>query len=307
MSSEKTNKQKMLEYFFLIFGTVVFVLTWVFEVAVIPIYILILLGIIAFPLMGIMPGLLKDVPNHTRQVIVITFIVYLGLAFLSLSKFKEEVADWSLDVNMLGVGVTLVSLAIGLLNTPYERQEKGGSTSQEGSDVKTSDKNTEITKDLPSIDIVLNEARRALDFQFEQLNSLDTKSGIVLGTVGVIITLFASALINMPVLSDSCAIIIVVVTISIMLFTSLLLSYINLRISKWHKPPDLEVLIKEYASKDPYKTKCKIIGTMNKAIKENEELRQRRIYLYKWSYNILFAGLVIIAVGIVKLILSNGV
>ncbi len=36
-------------------------------------------------------------------------------------------------------------------------------------------------QELPSIDIVLDEARRTLDFQFKQLDGLDTKSGIMLG------------------------------------------------------------------------------------------------------------------------------
>ena len=51
-------------------------------------------------------------------------------------------------------------------------------------------------QELPSIDIVLDEARRKLDFQFEQLDGLNTKSGILLGVAGVIFTLLITSVLD---------------------------------------------------------------------------------------------------------------
>lgn len=155
---------------------------------------------------------------------------------------------------------------------------------------------------LPSIDIVLDEARRTLDFQFEQHDGLDTKSGIILGIAGVIITLLVSASIGIPDLNNSLFVKIMVGIIGVTLFISLILSYRNLRIRKWNKPPEIETLINDYASKDSHTTKCKVIGTIQEAVRKNEELLKERLYLYKCSYNILFAGLVLVTISVITLL-----
>lgn len=157
-------------------------------------------------------------------------------------------------------------------------------------------------QELPSIDIVLDETRRTLDFQFEQLDGLVTKSGIILGIAGVIITLLVSALIGEPELTDSSIVKIVGSFIVVTLFISLFLSYRNLRIGKWKKPPEVDTLVEDYVSKDSHITKCKIIGTMQKAINENEKLFKERLYLYKCSYVTLFVGLVIVAISVIILL-----
>ena len=161
---------------------------------------------------------------------------------------------------------------------------------------------TMTEQESPSIDIVLDEARRTLDFQFEQLDALDIKSGILLGIAGVVITVLVSAAIGMPDLRDSLIAKIMVSFIAVTLFISLILSYLNLRIGKWHKPPELKVLIKDYVSKDSHTTKCKLICTIQQAVEENEELVTRRFFLYSRSYNILFAGLALFTVSAITLL-----
>lgn len=231
------------------------------------------------------------------------FIIYLGVLFISLARFKEEIAKGNIDINVLGVGLALIAIALVLTTQHREKQinDKDNNRSVQNSIIKASDETEEtMTKqELPSIDIVLEEARRTLDFQFEQLDGLDTKSGVILGIAGVVITLLVSALIGMPNLSDSLIVKIIMAIIGITLFISLFLSYRNLRIGKWKKPPEIETLIKDYVSKDSHTTKCNIVGTMQKAVKENEGLLNKRIYLYKCSYNILFAGLVMVAISMI--------
>ena len=157
-------------------------------------------------------------------------------------------------------------------------------------------------QELPSIDIVLDEARRTLDFQFEQHEGLDTKSGIILGIAGVVITLVVTASIAIPDLTGSLFAKIMVGIIGVTLLISLILSYSNLRIEKKNKPPELDTLIKDYLSKDSHNTKSKIIGTIQKAVKENDELLKKRVYLYKRSYNILFAGLMVVTISVIILL-----
>jgi hypothetical protein len=165
-----------------------------------------------------------------------------------------------------------------------------------------SDKIMTVTEqESPSIDIVLDEARRTLDFQFGQLDALDTKSGILLGIAGVVITVLVSASIGMPALMDSLVAKIVVSVIAVTLFISLILSYWNLRIGKWHRPPELAVLVKDYICKDSHTTKCKLIGTIQKAVGENDEVIERRFFLYKRSHNMLFAGLALVTVSVISL------
>lgn len=157
-------------------------------------------------------------------------------------------------------------------------------------------------KKLPSIDIVLDEARRTLDFQFEQHEGLDTKSGIILGIAGVIISLLVTASIAIPDLTGSLFAKIMVGIIGVTLSISLILSYRTLRIEKWNKPPEIDTLIRDYLSKDSHDTKCKIIGTIQKAVKENDELLKKRLYFYKRSYNILFAGLAVVIISVIILL-----
>jgi uncharacterized protein YacL len=149
-----------------------------------------------------------------------------------------------------------------------------------------------------SIDEILNEARRALDFQFESQDGLDTKSGILIGIAGVVITLMVTELIRTPsLLTRIMAIIIVLV-----FFVSLLYSYMNIRIRDWQKPPDIDALIKEYEHEDAHTTKCKLSGTIQLAIKKNQIIFEKRIELYKRSYKVLFIGLVLLAIAMIILV-----
>ena len=159
-------------------------------------------------------------------------------------------------------------------------------------------------QELPSIDIVLDETRRTLDFQFEQLDGLDTKSGVILGIAGVVITLLITALVEKPDFFGEVWLKILVALVVIVLFVSLFLSYRNIRISKWSKPPEIMTLRTDYIVKDIQETKLKTMDTMLTAIKENDKILDRRIYLFKCSYHILFSGLVIVAVGMIAMLIT---
>lgn len=148
---------------------------------------------------------------------------------------------------------------------------------------------------LPSIDIVLDEVRRTLDFQFEQLDGLDTKSGIVLGIAGVILALLVTSLLGQSSSVVNSSLVKVALAAIIL---SLILSFVTIYIRKYNRPPNLERLRSYYISLDAEETKRNIIDISMDAIQKNEELIHRRVCLVKCSYFILGIGLGLLAVWI---------
>lgn len=189
---EKVDRQNISLYVSVILSVIIFALTWIFGIGKTVVYSLTLFGICAIPLFWL-------IPKSSKGVITYAYTLYLGMALISLSKFKTDIANWDVDINMIGVGLALVALAI-VLNTQRKEQKAGDESATENSTPEASDEAIEtMTKqELPSIDIVLDEVRRKLDFQFEQLDGIRMKSGIVLGVAGVIFTLLVTNLLGQP-------------------------------------------------------------------------------------------------------------
>jgi hypothetical protein len=253
---------------------------------------------------------LKDIEKHlNRQDREVKKSTYGSYAALGASIILVGVSLW-LGSRILSADTLfwdfVFLIAVGFIvmfwSLYKQRGLKDSSDTHCCEEIKSDKIITVTEQESPSIDIVLDEAKRTLDFQFEQLDALDTKSGILLGIAGVVITVLVSASIGIPDLRGSLIAKIMVSIIAVTLFTSLILSYWNLRIGKWHKPPELDALINDYVSKDSHTTKCKLIGTIQQAVKENEELLQRRFFLYERSHDILFAGLALVTISVIALI-----
>lgn len=150
-------------------------------------------------------------------------------------------------------------------------------------------------KEPPSIDIVLDEVRRKLDFQFEQLDGLNTKSGILLGVAGVIFTLLVTNLLGQ---SDKVNNLILAKVALIPIFVSIVLSFVPIYIRKLKRPPNLERLRFHYIVKDSKETKLKIIDICREAVKDNQELLKIIVRLIKCSYVSLLLGLGLLAIWI---------
>ena len=241
--------------------------------------------------------LVWSIPRLRRAVspsaIANAFIIYLGVIFISLSRFKEAIAKGDIDITMIGVGLALIAIGIGLTTQRKEQKPDDKNSSENSTTQVSSEKETQITdQDLPSIDIVFDEVRRTLDFQFEQLDGLVTKSGIVLGVSGVILTLLVASLLGQSDLSNS---LLVKVALAPILL-SLILSFISISIGKWDKPPQLERLRSHYITQPANETKLKIIDIVRDAIEKNDERIKTRVCLWKSSYFILAIGLGLIAV-----------
>lgn len=149
--------------------------------------------------------------------------------------------------------------------------------------------------ELPSIDIVLDEVRRKLDFQFEQLDGLGTKSGIVLGIAGVIFTLLVTNLLG----QSNTAINLTLAKIALVpIFISIVLSFVPIYIIKWDRPPNLNRLREYYIVKDTENTKLNVIDKCLEAVDKNQKLIDNLFLVIKFSHFLLLLGLVLLAVWV---------
>ena len=271
---------------FIAFAILIFVLTWIFGVGYITIAILLLLGIFAISLTGFMK---LDV---SRRSMALALIGYLGISFISLSKFKEDIANWNVDVNMISAGIALLGIAIALNNLYGEKEVKNNPMES----TQSNDNNSDISpQGLPSIDVVLDEVRRKLDFQFEQLDGLRTKSGIVMGIAGVIFTLLITNLLG----QSNTAINLTLAKIALVpIFASIILSCVPIYIRKWNRPPKLERLRDYYIATGTEYTKLNVIDKCLEAIDENQKLVNKLFRIIKYSYFLLLIGLVLLAVWV---------
>lgn len=154
-------------------------------------------------------------------------------------------------------------------------------------------KEFDINQELPSIDIVLDEVRRRLDFQFEQLDGLSTKAGIVLGVAGVIFTLLVTSLLSLPSTTPNLYLAKIAL---IPIIIALVLSFIAIYILKWNRPPNLDRLRDYYIVKDAKVTKLNVIDKCLEGIDKNKKLIDKLFFLVKSSYILLLMGLVLLAV-----------
>lgn len=282
----KYNRET-LPLIFIAYAILVFVLTWIFGVGYITIGILFLIGIFAFSLTGFLKL------NVSRNSMTLALLGYLGISFISLSKFKADIANWEVDVNMISAGIALIGIALALNSQYKEREVK---TNPLESLPQPHDSDTHVTLEgLESIDVVLDEVRRKIDFQFQQLDGLAIKAGIVLGVAGVIFTLIVTNLLSQP----SITLNLYLAKIALLpIILALVLAFIAIYVLTWDRPPKLERLRDYYIVKDVKVTKLNVIDKCLEAIEKNKKLMDRLFSLVKCSYFLLLIGFVLLAVWI---------
>jgi len=294
----KEDKQAVPIYISIALSLVTFFAIWGLGGVVLPIIqrifgVVFVLWISAYLLVSFVPKIRGKV---SASAITNAFIIYLGALFLSLSRFKSEIAGTNIDISMIGVGLALLAIGAG-----FEAQRKGRKSGVENSvgkstpEVSKENEKTMPSQELPSTDIVLDEVRRTIDFQFEQIDGLDTKSGIVLGIAGVILTLLVTSMLGQ---SNAIANSLLVKVALVPMLLSLILSFISISVRKWDKPPQLERLRSHYITQPADETKLKIIDISMDAIENNDKRIKTRVCLLKSSYFILAIGLGLLAVWI---------
>jgi hypothetical protein len=151
------------------------------------------------------------------------------------------------------------------------------------------------TQVLLSIDIVLDEVRRKINFQFEQIDGLVNKSGIILGIDGIIFTILITNLINRSSMASNQFLAEIAL---VPIFASLTLCFIPILVRRWETPPNINRLRDYYIVKDQVITKISIIDKCLEAIDKNRNLIDKLFFLIKISLGLLFIGLILLAVWI---------
>ena len=241
----KVDKQTIPIYISVALSLITFFTIWGFGGVALPIIqkilqVVFVLWILTFLLVLSVPKLREKVPP---SAITNAFVIYLGAIFISLSRFKSEIAEVNIDISMLGVGLALIALGTGLtMQRKEQKSEAENSVENSTPEVSDETKGPMMEQELPSIDIILDEVRRTLDFQFAQLDGLATKSGLVLGVSGVILSLLVTSFLGE---SDLASPLLIKAAFAPILL-SLILSFISISIGKWAKPPQLERLRSHY-------------------------------------------------------------
>jgi hypothetical protein len=148
---------------------------------------------------------------------------------------------------------------------------------------------------IPSIGIVYDETRKRLDFQFDQLDGLSNKAGMMLGFSGVVFTLLITFLLDTTNTTSNMALARIALAI---IFIAMFVSFISIYILKWSRPLNIERLRWHYISEDVNKTQIVIIDECRNAIKQNEIIINRIIGLIKCAYVLLLVGFSFIAVWV---------
>ena len=259
----------------------------------------IVLGLFVFTFL-----LLLSVPALKEKIslsaVTSAFIIYLGTLFISMSRFKSEIAEGSIDINMVGVGLALIAISLALASQRREKVVDESTTKQDPTSSPTAE-DEPLKKDqkLLSLNIVFEEARRKIDSQLGQIDGLDNKAGTVLAVAGVVLTLLITSLVANPdgMLNEPLFKIIIP-----LILLSLIVSFISIVIRHYHTPPKLERLWSYYIYEDTEKTQKNIVRILVKAVRQNEAIIKKRIFLWKFSYYLLGVGLAILAIWIVMLI-----
>jgi len=296
----KVDKETLPIYISVALSLITFFAIWMFGgTALVFLYsvllpIIFLLWIFFFILLMARKDLRKII---SPTAITNAFIIYLGVLFISLSRFKTEISKVNIDMNMIAVGLALIAIALGFTTQYREHKEQRLETENSAKDstpeIPNEGESSTTNQALPSIDVVLDETRRSLDFQFDQLNGIVTKSGIVLGVGGIIFTLLVTHILDQSTISPN---LFLFTTTLILIFVSLILSFVPIYIIKWNRPPNLNRLRDYYIVKDVGTTKLNVIDKCLEAVDSNKKLIDKLFRLIKGSYIVLLIGLILLAV-----------
>lgn len=160
---------------------------------------------------------------------------------------------------------------------------------------------------LPSIDVVLDEVRRRLDFQFELSDSHDFKASVILGTSGVVIAILLTAL---PLSQSQLAsllelvayktVVLTMIEMSLLvLVVSIILCIIVLWIKNYDRPPCLDRLREHYIVEQKEETQLQLIDVFIPAIGNNDKILKRQTNLIRAAVILLSIGLLIF-IGLVS-------
>jgi hypothetical protein len=150
------------------------------------------------------------------------------------------------------------------------------------------------------LDLVFEAAQKELDFQFEQVNSLDTKASIGLASAGIMLAALISLFTQRPAGGLPGLLVAGVLLISF----SAILAVVTLWVRQFERPPNLERLRDYYIVETAAETKIWTVDAILEAISRNNNQIHNKFLTLTVSYVMLGLGIVAIAVYFVLFLLN---
>jgi hypothetical protein len=157
-----------------------------------------------------------------------------------------------------------------------------------------------MAQNLPSLDLVFEAAQKELDFQFEQINSLDTKASISLASAGIMLAALISFLTQRPAVGIPGFLIAGTLLISL----STILAVVTLWVRQFERPPDLATLRDYYITQSVEETKLRTVDTILEVISRNDNRIYGKFLTLIGSYAALGLGTVAITIYFVLFLLD---
>jgi hypothetical protein len=129
---------------------------------------------------------------------------------------------------------------------------------------------------MPSLDVSFSEARRILDNQFNQIDTIGVKVNVVIAASGVVITVVLSTLSGSAMYLDPVAKILIALSVLSGLI-SIIVGLIVLAFTDWDSVPSINRLIQKYLTQHEARTKYQLLYEMRDAFNHNKKLLDQKI------------------------------
>lgn len=154
-----------------------------------------------------------------------------------------------------------------------------------------------------SLDVVFTEVRSRLDKQFEQIESLNQRAGLLIGFVTLIMSLLAgfTTAVKAKDLPVNMALPVILILISTILYIHIIIfAYLAHRIQTYRRDPEPRPLRDNYLSKDLEATKRTVMSNFIESYEENKKVINKKVQ----ALNKAFILFIVEAIYIVVLALA---
>ena len=142
-----------------------------------------------------------------------------------------------------------------------------------------------------TLELIYNEVKDALNAQFQSIDSLDTKAGIIIGSVGVIIGISLNLYSHgNPYLFSSCM---------TLFLTSIFFSFSAYKIKSYRRDPEPRKIAEKYLREDGKKVKKQLLDNFIVSFEDNKIKIEKKVKYINYSLVLLFIGLIILTLSVI--------
>jgi hypothetical protein len=161
---------------------------------------------------------------------------------------------------------------------------------------------------MPSLDVSFSEARRMLDNQFDQIDTIGVKVSVIVAASGVVITIILNSLPALITHIETAATILIALSVLSGL-VSIIMGLIVLAFTDYDSVPSISKLIQHYLIQPEARTKYQLLHEMKDAFNNNKKLLDEKIdqgWISMWALllSISLSGIALIYI-LLKLAFSQ--